>query len=195
MKIYHYVEFVLILLLVLRILYFLRLDRTMLFKHLELLIYFFVLFLNSLTHELGFNGIFINRLYNALLPVSLIVSISFDKLKKPIFIMFTTGFFVIFIFKISYEKIVSILYVISTCMVIMKAINMTRKSSKLLKVSPVYFVIALDLIFTLISVELSQFKVNWSLSKYANYVQSISLIVFFVNVVIYHVYIRRFFVV
>jgi hypothetical protein len=195
MDLYHYSEFALVSVLFFRMLYFLCLDRSLLLKNLELVIYFLVLFLNSLLHEIGLNESVINRLYNIVLPLSLIVSLGFEGSKKPLFtlmIILMGNFFFINFYNI---KIVSILYVVSIFMVILKAINMTGKSSRILRSSPLYLVLAIDLIFTIVSLELSQFSVDWSLSKYINNVQSISLAVFFIDVVLYHVYIRRFFII
>lgn len=192
---YHYSEFALVSILFFRVIYFFSLDRNFLSKNLEFLMYFFVLFLNSLLHELGLNELVINRLYNLILPASLIISIVFGGFLKPFFTLIVILLSNVVFINFCNMKIVSIMYVVSICLVILKAIKMTRKSSKILRASPLYFVLAIDLIFTIVSLELSQFKVDWSLSKYVYYIQSISLAVFFIDLVLFNVYIRRFYLI
>lgn len=195
MDLYYSAEFVLIILLFFRLVLLLRFDKRFFIYFSDVLIYISVLFLNSLLHEIGLNEHLINRIYNLILPLNLLLAVLIGQRLKPIFTLsfiIALDFFAVFKVDI---RLVPLLYAVAICAMIIKALHMISKSGKLLKVSPVYFVTATDLLFTLMSLELSQLKVDWSLSKYINIVQSISLAVFFIDVVLYHVYIRRFFII
>jgi len=195
MDLYYGAEFILIILLFFRLLFLLRLDRRVFIYFSDVLIYISVLFLNSLLHEIGINELLVNRIYNLILPLNLLVAVLIGqslKLKLTFAFIIVLDLFAVFQVDI---RLVPLLYAVAICAMIIKALHMTSKSGKLLKASPIYFVTATDLLFTLLSLELSQLKVDWSLSKYINNVQSISLTVFFIDVVLYHVYIRRFFII
>lgn len=195
MNLYFRAEFILIIILFFRVVVLLFKNKITIPENLVFLIYFLLIFLNSLFHELGFKTSMLNRLYNQILAVSLFVAILLQGFEKPalmVLIIIVSNIIFIAFCDIGFS---SVLYVFLIFLLISKAIKLTRKSSKLLKLSPLYLILAIDVIFTLISFELSQFNVDWNLSKYINCVQSISLFVFFSDVILYHVYLRRFFAV
>jgi F0F1-type ATP synthase membrane subunit a len=152
-----------------------------------------MVFINSIFNLINFNTDLINELYNKVLPISIIVFLAFVEfvsLKNIIILLITLNTIVIYT---NDPKVNLVLYILCVILMMFKAIKLSGKSSQDMKKSPLYIIYSIDLLFSAVSIQLSQINYNWQQSKYIGYIGFIGMFVFLLNLILTHVYLRRFF--
>jgi hypothetical protein len=195
MIIYSYLETFILLLLNIRIYYYARLDFIVLKSNFEIFIYIFAVFIDSLLCLVFDDYKTITVLFDIILPLSIIIPI-LTRQKSKIYKLL-----LLLIIPISYlalipsqDKIRYFLYIFSMILLFICSIKLTSGTSKDLKKSPMYLLFALDFLVTAILQQLYGFNINWKDSVYVGLVGIVVLLFYLINLILAHVYIRRFFI-
>ena len=195
MKLYFIVEFLVVFTLVVRMVYYLKINPKIIHQNLEVINYISVIYVFVL-----FNFFKATRteavleIYDVLIP-PLILFPMFLNGKLPVkFILILVILFCIPFYFFYYGKLIEVLYIIAIFMVIRKAIKLSTGSSRNLQKSPMYIIIMIDLLFTLMSVSFHYTSINWSQSDLICYYGRVAAAFFLSNLILFHVYIRRFFI-
>ncbi len=195
MIIYSYIETFILLVLNIRICYYARLNFIVLKSNFEIFIYIFAVFIDSLLYlEFGESKT-ITIVFDVILPLSIIIPIltrQKSKIYKLLLLLFIP--FSYFALIPSQDKIRYFLYILSMILLFIYSIKLTSGTSKDLKKSPMYLLFALDFLVTTILQQLYGFNINWKDSVYVGFVGIFVLFFYLINLILAHVYIRRFFI-
>ena len=132
--------------------------------------------------------------YNSIMPAALFSCFVFKR-QTTISFLFVIIFIVgSVVYQINNNYLNLIFYILSLSFIVLKFIKMSSKSSINLLRSPLYIVISIDLLFSLLNMQLGRLNYNWHQSLYIQYLGITNVIVFSSTVFFSHVYIRRFFV-
>jgi hypothetical protein len=196
MKLYFIVEFLVVFTLVVRMVYYLKINPKIIHQNLEVINYISVVYVLILIN-LFFKATrteTVLEIYDVMIP-PLILFPMFLNGKLPVkFILILVILFCIPFYFFYYGKLIEVLYIIAIFMVIRKAIKLSTGSSRNLQKSPMYIIITIDLLFTLMSVSFHYTSINWSQSDLICYYGRVSAAFFLSNLILFHVYIRRFFI-
>ena len=195
MIIYSYLETFILLVLNIRIYYYARLNFVALKSNVEIFIYIFAVFIDSLLCLVFDDCKTITVLFDIILPLSIIIPI-LTRRKSKIYKLL-----LLLIIPISYlalipsqDKIRYFLYIFSMILLFIYSIKLTSGTSKDLKKSPMYLLFALDFLVTTILQQLYGFNINWKDSVYVGFVSIVVLFFYLINLILAHVFIRRFFI-
>lgn len=195
MIIYSYLESFILLVLNIRIYYYARLDFNVLKSNFEIFIYIFAVFIDSFLYlVLGANSA-ITILFDVILPLSIIIPILVrqkSRLPKLLLLLFIPISY--FALIPTQDKIRYFLYIFSMILLFIYSIKLNSGTSKDLKKSPMYLLFALDFLVTIILQQLYGLNINWKDSEYVGFVGVVVLFIYLINLILAHVYIRRFFI-
>ncbi len=197
MKLYYIVEFLIVFSLVVRMVYYLKINPKIIHQNLEVINYISVVYLLSILSLLRLNKIeedYLVEIYDVLIPPLILFPIFLNgkisvKSILILIVLFTSAFHYFL-----NEKFIEILYIIAIYMLVRKAIKLSSGSSRNLKKSPMYIILTLDVFFTVMSVSLNYVSSYWSHSILITHYGQVSLVIFLLNLILFHVYIRRFFI-
>jgi len=178
--------------LLIRILYYQLCSDGSILSHPSILYYLVAIFLNIPLNLILTDKQEINEIYHSTMPWVILIPFLLKNRRIEVDI-FTIMLLSIINFIISSYYIKLFLYISSIIIMLFTAIKIVIKSKTHLNKSPLYVVIAVDLLITIVIMILSEFEVDWSLSNYIDILGSLNSSVFFCNVVLYHVFIRRYF--
>ncbi len=195
MIIYSYLESFILLVLNIRIYYYARLDFNLLKSNFEIFIYIFAVFIDSFLYlVLGANSA-ITILFDVILPLSIIIPILVrqkSRLPKLLLLLFIPISY--FALIPTQDKMRYFLYIFSMILLFIYSIKLNSGTSKDLKKSPMYLLFALDFLVTIILQQLYGLNINWKDSEYVGFVGVVVLFIYLINLILAHVYIRRFFI-
>ena len=200
MKIYFIVEFLIVFSLVeftvvVRMVYYLKINPKIIFQNLEVINYISVIYVWAI---LNFFNIAktdeVVEIYDVLIPPLILFPMFLNgkisvKSILILIVLFTSAFHYFL-----NEKFIEILYIIAIFMLVRKAIKLSSGSSRNLKKSPLYIILTLDVFFTVMSVSLNYVSSYWKHSILITYYGQVSLVIFLLNLILFHVYIKRFFI-
>lgn len=197
MKLYYIVEFLIVFSLVVRMVYYLKINPKIIHQNLEVINYISVVYLLSILSLLRLNKIeedYLVEIYDVLIPPLILFPIFLNgkisvKSILILIVLFTSAFHYFL-----NEKFIEILYIIAIYMLVRKAIKLSSGSSRNLKKSPMYIILTLDVFFTVMSVSLNYVSSYWKHSILITHYGQVSLVIFLLNLILFHVYIRRFFI-
>jgi hypothetical protein len=195
MIIYSYLETFILLVLNIRIYYYARLNFVALKSNVEIFIYIFAVFIDSLLYLVFGENKTITIVFDVILPLSIIIPIlsrQKSKIYKLLLLLFIP--FSYFALIPSQDKTRYFLYMLSLILLFIYSIKLTSGTSKDLKKSPMYLLFALDFLVTTILQQLYGFNINWKDSVYVGFVGIVVLFFYLINLILAHVYIRRFFI-
>jgi len=195
MIIYSYLETFILLVLNIRIYYYARLNFVVLKSNVEIFIYIFAVFIDSLLYLVFGENKTITIVFDVILPLSIIIPIlsrQKSKIYKLLLLLFIP--FSYFALIPSQDKTRYFLYMLSLILLFIYSIKLTSGTSKDLKKSPMYLLFALDFLVTTILQQLYGFNINWKDSVYVGFVGIVVLFFYLINLILAHVYIRRFFI-
>ncbi len=195
MIVYSYLEILILLILIYRIYYYSRLNFNIVKSNFEILLYIFTIFINSLLCFILDENETITILFDVILPLSIIIPI-LARQKSKIYKLLLLSFIPISYFALipGNDKIRYLLFIISMLLLFIYSIKLTLGSGKDLKKSPMYLLFALDFLVTTILQQLYGFNINWKDSVYVGFVGIVVLLFYLINLILAHVYIRRFFI-
>jgi hypothetical protein len=195
MIVYSYLEIPLLFVLVFRIFVYSRIDFNVLKSHFEILLYIFTVFTNSLLCIIIGENKTITLVFDIILPLSIIIPI-LARQKRKIYKLFLLSFIPITYFALipANDKIRYLLYILSMMILFTYSIKLAVGSGKDLKKSPIYLLFALDFLVTIILQQLYGFNINWKDSVFVGFVGIVVLFFYLINLILAHVYIRRFFI-
>lgn len=195
MIVYSYLEILILIILIYRIYYYSRLNLNIVKSNFEILLYIFTVFINSLLCFILDENETITMLFDVILPLSIIIPI-LARQKSKIYKLLLLSFIPISYFALIPEndKIRYLLFIVSMLILLIYSIKLTLGSSKDLKKSPMYLLFALDFLVTTILQQLYGFNINWKDSVYVGFVGIVVLFFYLINLILAHVYIRRFFI-
>jgi hypothetical protein len=161
----------------------------------EIFIYIFAVFIDSFLYlVLGANSA-ITILFDVILPLSIIIPILVrqkSRLPKLLLLLFIPISY--FALIPTQDKIRYFLYIFSMILLFIYSIKLNSGTSKDLKKSPMYLLFALDFLVTIILQQLYGLNINWKDSEYVGFVGVVVLFIYLINLILAHVYIRRFFI-
>lgn len=191
---YHFGELIILFALIIRILYYSRKDFNKLKINTEVYVYILILFLNNIICSIIDNVPLLFESYNAIVPSLLVVLLILDRFKH-FFIKFCISILISFLFFYLNNSIFNlILYIAAILLMLRKAFYFTKNSSINLHRSSLYIIFSIDLLFSILNMQLGNIDLEWNQSKLINYLGTLSAVVFFINLILTHVFIRRFFV-
>ncbi len=195
MIIYSYLETFILLVLNIRIYYYARLNFVALKSNVEIFIYIFAVFIDSLLYLVFGENKTITIVFDVILPLSIIIPI-LSRQKSKIYKLLLLLFIPFSYFDLipSQDKTRYFLYMLSLILLFIYSIKLTSGTSKDLKKSPMYLLFALDFLVTTILQQLYGFNINWKDSVYVGFVGIVVLFFYLINLILAHVYIRRFFI-
>ncbi len=194
MIIYHIAEFVILTLLVIRIFYYLKFNKVILRENLEVLLYIFLVFLDNLVNLLFGNFPIFTTIFDSVLPCIIIIPIIFRKLSlSSNSLILTILLLCAFSLKINNLHFNYILYIVSISILILESINLGTGSSRNRKKTPLYIIIIIDLIAIVIVQQIQVLNIRWDNSIFAVKSDYIALTIYMTNLILTHVYIRRYF--
>jgi len=195
MRFYSYLEFVILLALVLRLIIYTNINNKALNFNLEIILYIIFMFLNNISYLIfGFNKTS-NSIFDAIFPLCIIVPNIGRKFNFNILItliLFVFSFLTTIIFM--EEFLYYFLSLGSLIILILTSIKLAQGSSINLKKTPLYLILIIDFLFMIIIQRLIAVKINWSESHFIGYVENVVLFVYLINLILSHVYVRRFFI-
>lgn len=195
MIVYSYLEILILLILIYRIYYYSRRNFNIIKSNFEILLYIFTVFINSLLCFILDENETITIVFDVILPLSIIIPIlarQKSKIYKLLLLLFIP--FSYFALIPSQDKTRYFLYILSLILLFIYSIKLTSGTSKDLKKSPMYLLFALDFLVTTILQQLYGFNINWKDSVYVGFVGIVVLLFYLINLILAHVYIRRFFI-
>lgn len=195
MIIYSYLEIFLLAILNIRVYCYSRVHINVVKSNFEILLYIFAVFLNSLVCIFFGENDLITIIFDVIFPLTIIIPI-LARQKSKSHKLFLLLFLPISYFALipTYDEIRYFLYMLCMMILFIYSIKLTVGSGNDLKKSPMYLLIALDFLITTILQQLYSFKINWVDSHYVGFVGVVVLFFYFINLILAHVYIRRFFV-
>ncbi len=196
MKLYSVVEFLVVFSLVVRMVYYLKINPKIIHQNLEVINYISIIYIlvliNFFFKATRSEAVF--EIYDVLIPPLILFPMFLNgKLPAKLILLLIILFCIPFYF-FYYGRLIEILYIFSIFMVIRKAILLSIGSSRNLKKSPIYIIITIDLLFALMSVSFHYSSINWSQSDLISYYGEVAAAFFLTNLILFHVYIRRFFI-
>jgi hypothetical protein len=194
MIIYSYLEIFLIAILNIRVCCYSRVHFNVVKSNFEILLYIFAVFIDSLVSIIFGENNSITIIFDVVFPLTIIIPIlarQKGKSHKLLLMLFVP--FSYFALIPTNDEIRYLLYVLCMMILFIYSIILTLGSGKDLKKSPMYLLFALDFLITTILQQLYGRKVNWVDSKYVGYVGFVVLFFYLINLILAHVYIRRFF--
>ena len=195
MKLYFIVEFLVEFTLVVRMVYYLKINPKIIFQNLEVINYISVIYVWAI---LNFFNIAktdeVVEIYDVLIPPLILFPMFLNgKISVKSILLLIIAFSAAFHYFLN-EKFIEILYIIAIFMVVRKAIKLSSGSSRNLKKSPLYIILTLDVFFTVMSVSLNYVSSYWSHSILITHYGQVSVVIFLLNLILFHVYIKRFFI-
>ena len=197
MKLYYIVEFLIVFSLVVRMVYYLKINPKIIHQNLEVINYISVVYLLSILSLLRLNKIeedYLVEIYDVLIPPLILFPMFLNgKISAKSILILIVLFTASFHYFLN-EKFIEILYIIAIFMLVRKAIKLSSGSSRNLKKSPLYIILTLDVFFTVMSVSLNYVSSYWSHSILITHYGQVSVVIFLLNLILFHVYIKRFFI-
>ncbi len=194
MNVYHCFECVVLLVLVLRIFIYFARGLKLKYDNFDAFLYLFFVLINSIAHLFIKDILLLNSLYDSFLPATLFLFfIIRNKLNKS-WILVSVLFFSIVIYNFNNNYINLFLYLCAMLFMLYRAVVLGSQSSNNLKISPLYVMFSIDLLFSILTMQLAYTSCNWQNSYLINYLGVFSLFIFSSTLILFHVYIRRFFV-
>lgn len=131
--------------------------------------------------------------YHTTAPIALILGIiRYTNLKPPITIALVSASSFLLILIENYYIILG-LYYIALYLTIRKSLRLLEKRNSELQKSPLYLVLSLDLLASMIILVLRNTEYNWDQSNLLDYMYIASLIIFTTTLILLNVKFRRFF--
>ncbi|MFM2334258.1 MAG: hypothetical protein RIS91_261 [Bacteroidota bacterium] len=194
MIIYHIAETVILTLLIIRVGYYLKSNRVILRENLELILYITLVFIdNSVNLFLGNNSLS-TIVFDSILPAIIILPIIFRRLKLGIhFLIFTILSLSTFSIILNNAIYNYILYLLSIVTFIYELIHLATGSSRNRKKIPLYLIFLVDLMAIVIVQQIEILNIKWDNSIFAIKSDYIALTIYMTNLILTHVYIRRYF--
>jgi hypothetical protein len=194
MQCYHIAEFMVLLVLMIRLFYYLGINKKITKTNLELLLYISLLFGDSLVFICFGKYEIVTVIFDSILPALIIIPI----LSRRFHFSNPTQIFAMILFP-SFNFIVNnstwnyfllllcIVFLISTAIKLATGPNLSRRKT------PLYVVFCLDLIIIAIFQQISTLQIKWIDSTYAIHLDTGLFIAYFLILILIHVYIRRYF--
>jgi hypothetical protein len=194
MEFYHIAEFTVLLVLIIRLYFYLRISKKIATSNLELLLYISLLFLDSLVFICFGEYNIITAIFDSILPALIIIPIVCRRfhcsnlIQISTIILFSTFNWVVNNSTWNY-------FLLLLCIVCLtsSAIQLATGPIRSRRKTPLYVVFSIDLIIIAIFQQISLLQIKWTNSIYASHIDAGLLIAYFVNLIFTHVYIRRYF--
>lgn len=194
MIIYHIAELVLLTLLIIRIGYYLKYNTVILRENLELLLYIILIFIDNVVTLFFGNNSISTIIFDSLLPAVIIIPIIFRRLnfKRP-FLIFTILSLSTFSLILNSNIYNYILYLLSIVFFVYVLICLATGSRRNRMKTPLYLIFLVDLLAIVIVQQIQVLNIKWDNSIFAIKSDYIALTIYMTNIVLTHVYIRRYF--
>ncbi len=194
MIIYHIAELVLLTLLIIRIGYYLKYNTVILRENLELLLYIILIFIDNFVTLFFGNNSISTIIFDSLLPAVIIIPIIFRRLnfKRP-FLIFTILSISTFSLILNSNIYNYILYLLSIVFFVYVLICLATGSKRNRMKTPLYLIFLVDLLAIVIVQQIQVLNIKWDNSIFAIKSDYIALTIYMTNIVLTHVYIRRYF--
>jgi hypothetical protein len=194
MEFYHIAEFAVLLILIIRLCFYLRISNNIATKNLELLLYIALIFFDSLVFVFIGEHNVVTGIFDSILPALIIIPIICRRFHHSNFIqilaiiLFSTLNWVLNNSMWNY-------FLLLLCIVFLMslAIKLATGPNRSRKKTPLYVVFSIDLIIIAIFQQISILEIKWTNSTYASHIDNGLLIAYFINLILTHVYIRRYF--
>lgn len=194
MIIYHIAEFVILTLLIIRIGYYLKSNREILRENLELILYITLVFIDNSVNLFFGNNSLSTIVFDSILPATIILPIIFRRLNLGIhFLIFTILSLSTFSIILNNAIYNYILYLLSIVSFIYELIHLATGSSRNRKKTPLYLIFLVDLMAIVIVQQIEILNIQWDNSIFAIKSDYIALTIYMTNLILTHVYIRRYF--
>jgi hypothetical protein len=192
---YSYLEIPLLFVLNFRIFVYSQINFNVVKSNFEILLYIFTVLINSLLCFIFGENETLTRVFDIILPLSIIIPI-LARQKRKLYKLLILLFLPISYFALipANDNIKYLLYITSMMILFIFSIKLALGSGKDLKKSPMYLLFALDFLITTILQQLYGLNVNWKDSVYVGFVGIVVLFFYLINLILAHVYIRRFFI-
>jgi hypothetical protein len=192
---YSYLEIPLLFVLNFRIFVYSQINFNVVKSNFEILLYIFTVLINSLLCFIFGENETLTGVFDIILPLSIIIPI-LARQKRKLYKLLILLFLPISYFALipANDNIKYLLYITSMMILFIFSIKLALGSGKDLKKSPMYLLFALDFLITTILQQLYGLNVNWKDSVYVGFVGIIVLFFYLTNLILAHVYIRRFFI-
>ena len=195
MIIYSYLEIFLLAILNIRVCCYSRVHFNVVKSNFEILLYIFAVFIDSLVSIIFGENNSITIIFDVIFPLTILIPIlarQKSKSHKLLLLLFVP--FSYFALIPTQDKMRYFLYLLSLILLFIYSIKLTSGTSKDLKKSPMYLLFALDFLVTIILQQLYGLNINWKDSVYVGFVGIVVLFFYLINLILAHVYIRRFFI-
>jgi hypothetical protein len=192
---YSYLEIPLLFVLNFRIFVYSQINFNVVKSNFEILLYIFTVLINSLLCFIFGENETLTGVFDIILPLSIIIPI-LARQKRKLYKLLILLFLPISYFALipANDNIKYLLYITSMMILFIFSIKLALGSGKDLKKSPMYLLFAFDFLITTILQQLYGLNVNWKDSVYVGFVGIIVLFFYLTNLILAHVYIRRFFI-
>jgi hypothetical protein len=192
---YSYLEIPLLFVLNFRIFVYSQINFNVVKSNFEILLYIFTVLINSLLCFIFGENETLTGVFDIILPLSIIIPI-LARQKRKLYKLLILLFLPISYFALipANDNIKYLLYITSMMILFIFSIKLALGSGKDLKKSPMYLLFAFDFLITTILQQLYGLNVNWKDSVYVGFVGIVVLFFYLTNLILAHVYIRRFFI-
>jgi hypothetical protein len=194
MEFYHIAEFAVLLILIIRLCFYLRISNNIATKNLELLLYIALIFFDSLVFVFIGEHNVVTGIFDSILPALIIIPIICRRFHHSNSIqILAIILFSILNWVLNNSMWNYFLLLLCIVFLISLAIKLATGPNRSRKKTPLYVVFSIDLIIIAIFQQISILEIKWTNSTYASHIDNGLLIAYFINLILTHVYIRRYF--
>jgi len=192
-KIYHYFGFLLLILLVIRTLYYVSVkNETVSLGFKEVLLFFVLCLFNDIRGNLNPKSEYFFYFIHCAFPVVLPLSI-LNRNFKPLFILFVAV--IVFLnLQIRDYRIIVITYLLCLIVLSNRIVALALLSKKYRQILPIYIAILFLIVLTNLTYLLGFVKMDWTHSQLIHYFSFTIKFVYISTIILGHVYLRRFIV-
>lgn len=191
---YYFLEEIALIILFIRLVYYLTRRNKFLFSNLEIGLYILILLANNLMFNYWGDVSVTPLMFDILAPVSVIIAIRLIKNSNLIVTLLVIPVASLILYSVWNNYLCYILYIAAITLLIKKAIVLSKRGSIEVKKSSLYIFIALDMLFSLMVTFSSTVTFDWSLSRYVGLMWYLDLTIFTLTIIMLHVKLRRFFI-
>jgi hypothetical protein len=190
-NLYHLIEFLLLVCLILRIIYYVT-CKSMSFHlgFIELLYYFVICFINYVWGYCNLRSEYLFYFVHCTLPVVLPLSILNNTIKTRVLF----GLLIVVFLNLLFRDVRIIVITYLVCLIVLsnRIVAFALLSKKYRQILPIYIAILFLIVLTNLTYLLGYFKMDWAHSQLINYFSGTIKFVYLSTIILGHVYLRRF---